>query len=102
VNTSEGALITVRFVPKEREVRVARGTTVMEATKEAGLTLGASCESDLLCGLCRVRVLTGLDHLSPPEDDELRVMAALDAGREERLACRAEVLGEVTVTADYW
>jgi len=102
VDAIEGTLVNVRFVPSGREVRVARGTTVMEATREAGLSLGAACESDLLCGLCRVRVLRGLEHLSPPEDDEQRVMAALDAGGDERLACRAEVSGEVTVTADYW
>ena len=99
---SEGALITVRFEPNSRQVRVAPGTTLMDATKEAGLSLGAACESDLLCGLCRVTVLEGVETLSPPEDDERRVLAALDAGPDDRLACRAEVTAEVTVTADYW
>jgi ferredoxin len=74
----------------------------MEATKGAGLSLGAACESDLLCGLCKVQVLEGLEHLSPPEDDENRLLAALGCGDDERLACRARISGPVTVTADYW
>lgn len=47
------------------------------------------------CGICLVRVLSGIDNLSPvtkKEDDFLRAMRC---DPDERLACQARVFGNV-------
>jgi len=55
-----------------------------------------------LCGFCRVRVLEGLENLTPAESEEQKILAAEHAGSDERLACCARIHGPVIVTADYW
>lgn len=52
------------------------------------------------CGICLVRVLSGIDNLSPvtkKEDDFLRAMRCDPA---ERLACQARVFGDVRVRVE--
>ena len=96
------SLCVVRYVPSGREVPVVAGTTVLEAVVAGGLPLGQSCSGVAVCGCCRVRVVEGREHLSPVQDDERKVLTALHAGDDERLACRARVEGAVTVATTYW
>jgi ferredoxin len=67
-----------------------------------GLALGQSCDGIALCGFCRVQVLDGIDNLGPMESEEAKVLAAMHAGNDERLACSARIMGPVTVTTTYW
>jgi adenylate cyclase len=92
----------VRFEPSGTSVDVSEGTPILEACKEAGLSLNTACEGDFLCGFCRVRILEGLEVLDPPRKDERQALAALHARPDERLACQAAIRGDVTITTDYW
>jgi ferredoxin len=93
---------TIRCEPSGREVRVVHETNLMDAILQTGLALGQSCDGIALCGFCRVRVLEGIENLTPAEAEEKKVLAAEHSGDDERLACCASVHGPVTVTADYW
>lgn len=96
-------MVNVRFHPSGREVSVPAGTTLLEATRLAGLPIGSSCDGRGICGWCRLRVLEGAQELSSPDGEERGLLARLDAGPEERIACQARVpAGEVLVTASYW
>lgn len=96
--------LRLRNVPRGR-VRVtytgARSTT-FEA--DTGLTLlelaGANdvphasvCRGRGRCGTCRVRILSGADHLAPPSEAEARVLAHWGAGTDQRLACQLKPTG---------
>lgn len=72
---------------------VPAGSTISEAAVVAGVPLPGSCGRRAICGLCGVRVLEGtLDEASAEESSALtRAPAGV------RLACRARVLGPVTV-----
>ncbi len=93
---------TVRCQPSGREVRVVHETNLMDAILQTGLALGQSCDGIALCGFCRVRVLEGLENLTPAGSEEEKVLAAEHTDFDERLACCARIHGPVTVTADYW
>ncbi len=93
---------TVRCEPSGREVRVVHETNLLDAVLQAGLGLGQSCDGIALCGFCRVKVLEGLETLSPPGDEEVKILAAQHAGDDERLACCARVHGSLVITTDYW
>jgi ferredoxin len=93
---------TILCEPSGREVRVVHGSNLMDAILQTGLGLGQSCDGIALCGFCRVRLLDGIEHLTPPGSEESKVLAAQHAGDDERLACCALVNGPVTVTTDYW
>ena len=93
---------TVRCEPSGREVRVVHDSNLMDAIFQTGLGLGQSCDGIALCGFCRVRVVDGIDNLTPAGSEERKVLAAQHAGEDERLACSARIKGPVTVTTDYW
>lgn len=69
------------------------GLTVLEAARLAGVSLAASCGGRGTCGGCGVRVLEGT--LGQPDDVEFTVLPRLP--KSVRLACRARVVGPVTV-----
>jgi len=81
---------------------VVHETSLLDAVLQAGLGLGQSCDGIALCGFCRVKVLEGLGNLSPPGEEESKILAAQHVGDDERLACCARVHGPVTITTDYW
>jgi len=96
------AVATIRCEPSGREVRVVHDTNLMDAILQIGLALGQSCDGIALCGFCRVRILEGLENLTPAGSEEQKALAAEHTDSDERLACRARIHGPVTVTADYW
>jgi adenylate cyclase len=77
-------------------------TSLIDVIHQLSLPLGQACEGVALCGFCRVRVLDGLENLTPLAAEEGKVLRSLRAGDDERLACCARVLGPVTITTDYW
>jgi ferredoxin len=70
------------------------GLLLLDACEGAGVGIAASCGGFAACNSCRVDVLHGMDHLSPRRDEE---EPFLDAPTH-RLACQAEVRGDVTVS----
>jgi len=93
---------TVRCEPSGHEVRVVHETNLMDAILQTGLALGQSCDGIALCGFCRVRIIEGLENLTPAGAEEQKILAAEHAGDDERLACCARVSGSVKVITDYW
>jgi len=92
----------VHFVPSEKRVRVAAGTSLLEATQQAGLPIANGCVANGLCARCGVRVITGAEFLSneTPNESEAKRLNRIDP--ELRLACMTTVSGDVTITATYW
>ncbi|HBI16416.1 MAG TPA: ferredoxin [Desulfobulbaceae bacterium] len=82
----------VTFLPTNRQVLVAAGTTIIRAAREAGLHINASCGGIGVCGKCRVRVeqgsvAGGISERLTPAEQELGI----------RQACTAQVSGDVTI-----
>jgi len=94
--------VEVRFQPSGRSLRVAPGTTLLEAARSAGLPMASACGADGVCGRCSVELLEGAPNVSAQTPAETRVMRANRVAAEQRLACRARVAGPVEVTASYW
>lgn len=99
---------TVRFVRRERgalvaqSARVADGTTLLEAARAAGLPIASACSGAALCARCGLTLLEGTQAVEPERDDEREQKRRNRVPPEQRLACRAGVHGDVTVTATYW
>ena len=92
----------IRFQPSGRTLRVARGTTLLEAARRAGLPMASACGADGLCARCGVRVLSGAGALSAEGLAEARQKRRNRIDPALRLACRAAVSGDVEVSASYW
>lgn len=89
------ALLTIENLPGAA-VEVPAGATLLTALQAAGHDWMHACGAKGRCTTCRVRVLAGLENLSPPTAAELRYQAAGRLLATERLTCQAQLLaGEV-------
>ena len=74
-------------------VNVPAGTRVIEVSEKVGAGIIYGCrEGD--CGTCLMRVEAGMESLSEPTALEDKVLKENMAGKDMRLACQAQVLGE--------
>ncbi|HXX47403.1 MAG TPA: 2Fe-2S iron-sulfur cluster-binding protein [Myxococcota bacterium] len=91
---------TVRFLPKDVETSVPKGTRLIDAVRAAGLPIARACGDDLVCAKCGVRILEGRVARESPV--ERRAKARNRVPRELRLACALRVQGDLVVSAEYW
>ena len=90
------------FTPLGRTAAAKPDETLLDLARRAGAPLGNSCGGIGICARCRIRIIAGADHLSPPTMIELRVSSERGFNPDERLACQAIVFGDVEITTTYW
>lgn len=88
----------VTFSDINLTVTVPVGTRMIEVSEKVGSNIVYGCrECD--CGTCMMKVEEGWNNLSEPSVLEDKVLRENMAGRHHRLACQAQILGDVTVKA---
>jgi adenylate cyclase len=88
---------TVLMLPDEKELRLGRKTTILEASLDSGVPHVHVCGGKARCSTCRVVVVSGLDRCSPRQGAEEKMAGRLNFGPQVRLACQTTVTGDVTV-----
>lgn len=83
-------------------VRVATGATLLEAATHGGVDLRSYCGGNCSCGTCRVEIRGGARALGRPHPLEVMVLGSEAADRGDRLACQAQVGGDVEVHVPEW
>ena len=93
---------TITLHKSGRAISVAMGENLMQALLAAQIPVASSCHGDGVCAKCRVKIISSPSHLTANTrlETELRLKHQIPAN--ERLACQADVLGDVTVDTDYW
>jgi adenylate cyclase len=84
--------------PDGRFVEVTPGTSVLEASRIAGIPHASVCGGRGRCSTCRVRVRGEINSIHPPESLERRVLRRIAATDNVRLACQLRPRGDVEVT----
>jgi len=82
----------------ELTVNVPVGSRVIEISEKVGASLIYGCRQGD-CGKCKMKVLAGWENLSKPSAIEDKILKKIVAGEHIRLACQAQVLGDVVITA---
>lgn len=78
-------------------VKVPIGVRVIEISEKVGSGIIYGCrEGD--CGTCMMKVDAGWENLSTPSIIEDKILRENASGKHYRLACQAQVLGDVTVS----
>jgi adenylate cyclase len=84
--------------PDGRFVEVTPGTSVLEASRSAGIPHAHICGGRGRCSTCRIRVRGDLGSLDPPGEAERRILRRIGATPNVRLACQLRPKGAVEVT----
>jgi adenylate cyclase len=74
-----------------------RETALLAASTKAEVPLPHRCGGHARCGTCLVTVLEGAEQLSEKGAAETRVLQALKANPDQRLACQTWAKGDVSV-----
>lgn len=74
-----------------------RETALLAASAKAEVPLPHRCGGHARCGTCLVTVVRGAEHLSDMGVAETRVLKALKASPDQRLACQTWARGDVSV-----
>jgi adenylate cyclase len=84
--------------PDGRFVEVTPGTSVLEASRMAGIPHAHVCGGRGRCSTCRIRVRGELHSIDPPNIVEQRVLRRIGAPPNVRLACQLRPRGPIEVT----
>jgi ferredoxin len=89
---------TIRFDGKTPgTVECDRETALLAASTKASVPLPHRCGGHARCGTCILTVIEGAEHLSEMGAAETRVLTALKANPNQRLACQTWAGGDVQV-----
>lgn len=88
----------VTILPEQRSAEVTPGEYLLQAGEKAGVEMEAGCFR-CSCGTCAVEIVSGLENLEPPSDQELDVLDGWNRDSERyRLSCCAKIrVGEVVI-----
>ncbi len=84
--------------PNGRVVRVRPPITVLEASRDAGISHASVCGGRGRCSTCRIRVGAGAEHLEPPSAEEVKVLRRVGLPEQVRLACQLSPSRDLEVT----
>ena len=89
---------TVTFLPFGSTVAIVAGESVFEAGRRAGVPIPTACVGRATCGLCRVKIVSGEEHVSAMGPEEKKHLGNTYFITRLRLSCQAKVTGgDVTV-----
>lgn len=82
----------------ETTVEIHEGQTLFEAGAKVSAGIETSCVGKGTCGLCRVKIVAGAEHLNPFTDEERKHLGNVYHITKVRLACRTKPAGDVTMS----
>jgi 2Fe-2S ferredoxin len=89
---------TITFEPMGVTLDCADGESLFEVARRNGVPVATACAGKATCGLCRMKILSGEQHLSPFNLGEKKHLGNVYFITKERLSCQARVSGgDVTV-----
>ena len=86
------AKATINFEDIDVTVSAPAGTRVIEISEKVGSGIVYGCREGE-CGTCIMKVTEGWNNLTEPSVLEDKVLRENMAGKHNRLACQAQVLG---------
>jgi len=85
----------VLFAPSFKKTLAVEGTSILDSAREAGVYIPSECNGKGKCGRCRIRLIDGA--AGPFTQEESELIKGLEQQQGYRLACKTQVIGEVTV-----
>ena len=89
--------ITIKSGDTTTVVDCAEGSTLFEAGAKISAGIDTACVGKGTCGLCRVKIIAGAEHLPPFTEEERKHLGNVYHITKVRLSCRCKVSGDVTI-----
>ncbi|MBT4761473.1 MAG: (2Fe-2S)-binding protein [Bdellovibrionaceae bacterium] len=66
------------------------------------IPVASSCYGEGVCGMCRVRMESGMENLNPQTTAEIEFFKNRKDPENMRLSCQCFPTGPITIDTDYW
>jgi len=86
--------VTIVLEASDRTAELPVGASLFEAGAKAEAAIDTACVGKGTCGLCRVKILAGAEHLVPFTDEERKHLGNVYHLTKVRLACRARLIAD--------
>ncbi|MBW2094787.1 MAG: DUF4445 domain-containing protein [Deltaproteobacteria bacterium] len=87
----------INFEPMGMQAGVDAGTSIAEAADNMNVPIRADCGGKGLCGKCRI-IADPAHNVSALSESELDILSPEELKKSYRLACQAQIQGDLTVT----
>jgi len=86
----------ITYLPAQVTVDVPVGSNLRDPGLAAGVEIPSTCGGVASCGLCKVKIVAGAEHLNAMPPDEVGKLGNVFFITKERLSCQAQLSGDVT------
>ena len=90
-------LITITNEVETKTVEIRAGESLFDAGAKITAGIDTACVGKGTCGLCRVKILAGAEHMNLFTDEERKHLGNVYHITKVRLACRTKPTGDVTI-----
>jgi len=84
-------MIKITFLPDKKNIKVDKGTTILEAMERAGISIDTPCGGKGICGKCKILVVKAIDTVTPIER---KFLSEEEIRKGFRLACQTKIFKE--------
>jgi ferredoxin len=84
-------MASITYLPGGTCLPCAPGESVFEVARRGGVHVPTACAGQATCGLCRVKVVKGEEHLTPFNAAERKHLGNVYFITKLRLACQARI-----------
>ena len=84
-------MASVTYLPSGTRAACAPGDSIFEAARRAGVAVPTACAGQATCGLCRVKIVGGEEHLTPFNLAERKHLGNVYFITKMRLSCQARI-----------
>lgn len=90
----------VRVSGTDRVLDAREGEDLLEVLQANDVPIATSCGGVATCGSCRVRIVSGMESLTPLRPQELVHLGNVAKLTAQRLACQSRVCGPGEIVVD--
>lgn len=84
-------MTSITYLPAETQLACAPGESVFEVARRGGVEIPTACVGQATCGLCRVKIVAGEQHLTPLNAAERKHLGNVYFITKLRLSCQARI-----------
>jgi ferredoxin len=84
-------MASITYLPGGTRLACAAGESVFEVARRGGVAVPTACVGQATCGLCRVKIMAGEEHLTPLNAAERKHLGNVYFITKLRLSCQARI-----------
>jgi len=84
-------MASITYLPSGTRLPCAPGESIFDVARRGGVRVPTACAGQATCGLCRVKVVAGEEHLTPFNAAERKHLGNVYFITKLRLSCQARI-----------